>query len=195
MPQAKRTAYHHGNLPVVLLESAIDVLNERGPEGFSLREVARRADVAVAAPGHHFGNIAGLLTAVAIKGFQDLCDRFDNAVHAQNTATDGLVAICEAYLKYYSEEPGTASVLFRWDALNADDQSLFDARGALRMKLRQAVANSLDLQENDALVENTSTAVWAVTHGFVALKMDQDKAVRQKLRFAVLAVLSGARQP
>ena len=43
--------------------AAINALTESGPARLSLRELARRAGVSHAAPAHHFGDKAGLLTA------------------------------------------------------------------------------------------------------------------------------------
>ncbi|HEY7700616.1 MAG TPA: helix-turn-helix domain-containing protein, partial [Vicinamibacteria bacterium] len=41
----KRNPYHHGALREALLEVAEELLSERGVEGFTLRECARRAGV------------------------------------------------------------------------------------------------------------------------------------------------------
>ena len=54
--------YHHGDLPAALRAAAVDLIQERGPAKFSLREVARRAGVSYAAPSHHFGDARGLLS-------------------------------------------------------------------------------------------------------------------------------------
>src|SRR5215475_1526755 len=67
-----REAYHHGDLREALIKATDAILAERGLEGFTLREAARRAGVSPAAPAHHFGSAAGLLTEVAISGFQEL---------------------------------------------------------------------------------------------------------------------------
>ena len=55
--------YHHGDLRRALLDAAVEVIEESGPTALSLRDLARRADVSHAAPQHHFGDKAGLLTA------------------------------------------------------------------------------------------------------------------------------------
>ena len=62
---ADKKPYHHRNLPAVLREVTAELVSERGPAGFSLREVARRAGVSHAAPAHHFGDTRGLLTSLA----------------------------------------------------------------------------------------------------------------------------------
>src|SRR5688572_4310334 len=65
-------SYHHGDLRRALVEATEALLAEKGPEAFSLREVARRAGVSPAAPAHHFGDAGGLLAAVATAGFDGL---------------------------------------------------------------------------------------------------------------------------
>jgi AcrR family transcriptional regulator len=52
-----------------LLRAAAALVAERGPQGFSLREVARRARVSEAAPYWHFSSREALLAAVAEQGF------------------------------------------------------------------------------------------------------------------------------
>jgi len=64
--------YHHGDLRAALIGATEALLAERGIEGFTLREAARRAGVSAAAPMHHFGSAAGLLTEVATLGFEEL---------------------------------------------------------------------------------------------------------------------------
>jgi AcrR family transcriptional regulator len=69
---APREAYHHGALRAALIEASESLLAERGLQGFSLREVARRSGVTPAAPAHHFGDAAGLLDTVATSAFDGL---------------------------------------------------------------------------------------------------------------------------
>lgn len=74
--------YHHGDLRVALLDAAEAELEATGLEAFSLRKVAKRAGVSHAAPAHHFGDVAGLLTALAARGYErlmDLCNQRDSA--------------------------------------------------------------------------------------------------------------------
>src|SRR5260370_37566090 len=62
--------YHHGALRDALLEAAERVLEREGLSGLTLRAVAREAGVSHAAPTHHFGDPAGLLSELAAIGFQ-----------------------------------------------------------------------------------------------------------------------------
>ena len=47
-----REAYHHGALRDALIDATEALIAERGAQGFSLREVARRSGVSPAAPAH-----------------------------------------------------------------------------------------------------------------------------------------------
>src|SRR3979409_2673948 len=62
--------YHHGALHEALLKAAEKVLERDGLQGLTLRVVAREAGVSHAAPTHHFGDLAGLLSELAAIGFR-----------------------------------------------------------------------------------------------------------------------------
>src|SRR5215510_10331530 len=70
MKKVRKSSYHHGDLRNALLEAALELVREEGVGAISLREVARRAGVSHAAPAHHFGDKAGLLTALATQGYE-----------------------------------------------------------------------------------------------------------------------------
>src|SRR5258708_19324023 len=67
-----RKPYHHAHLEETLLKTAIQLIGEVGPAGFTLREVARRAGVSHNAPYRHFADREELLAAVAAQGFREL---------------------------------------------------------------------------------------------------------------------------
>ena len=57
--------YHHGDLRRVLIEAALALVEEGGPETVSVREAARRAGVSPGAPFRHFPSRDALMSAVA----------------------------------------------------------------------------------------------------------------------------------
>jgi AcrR family transcriptional regulator len=61
----RRAAYHHGNLRPALIAATLRAIADDGPDGFTLRDVARRAGVSPAAPYRHFADKDELLAAVA----------------------------------------------------------------------------------------------------------------------------------
>jgi len=78
----KRGKYHHGDLRRALLDAALELVNELGPSGITLREAARRAGVTHAAPYRHFADKGALLAAVAEQGFVQLLAAIDGAIVA-----------------------------------------------------------------------------------------------------------------
>src|ERR1700741_2908608 len=70
-------ASHHGALRQALSDATDELLAERGVEGFSLREVARRSGVAPSAPAHYFGDATGLLIAVSTLAFDGLTEALE----------------------------------------------------------------------------------------------------------------------
>ncbi|MQA86530.1 MAG: TetR family transcriptional regulator [Streptosporangiales bacterium] len=72
---AKRSRYHHGDLRAALIDTAIELLRERGVQGFSLAEASRRLGVAAAAPYRHFADREELLAAVAVRASEALVER------------------------------------------------------------------------------------------------------------------------
>lgn len=73
-----KRAYHHGNLRAALVQATLRAIAEDGPDGFTLRDVARRAGVSPAAPYRHFKDKDELLAAVA----GECADRLGQMVEA-----------------------------------------------------------------------------------------------------------------
>jgi len=57
--------YHHGNLREALIKAGMRAIADDGPEGFSLRDVAKRAGVTPPAVYRHFPDKETLLAAIA----------------------------------------------------------------------------------------------------------------------------------
>lgn len=60
-----KKAYHHGNLRPALIKAALRAIADEGPDGFTLRDVARRVGVSPPAVYRHFRDKEDLLVAVA----------------------------------------------------------------------------------------------------------------------------------
>lgn len=180
----ERRGYHHGDLRHAMIEAAEAVLAENGIGGLTLRECARRAGVSPAAPAHHFGNLAGLLTAVATLGFDDLATAMEEAAcTAAETGEGRLAAIGRAYLATALARPGRFRVVFGRRELNKSDPELQRAAGqAFAILVREVRMhrsgepwplqdkNALDLAAMPDLAE--ILLAWSVPHGFALLLID-----------------------
>lgn len=68
----EQASYHHGDLRNSLVNTGIEMLNQKGVSGISLREIARTIGVGHNAPYRHFRNKQQLLEAMAEDGFRRL---------------------------------------------------------------------------------------------------------------------------
>ena len=188
-----RDTYHHGNLPEALINEGSKLLAEKGIDGFSMREVARRAGVAVAAPSHHFGNAKGLLTAIAAEGFGKLADQMELAAATSRDSEDKVVAMCQAYRAMGLSHPGYAAIMFRLELLDESDQRFREpslrAFGLFAEALKQAASPSVDAVK----ISYAARMLWATMHGLVALDIMEDREAEELIRFSVSTVLAGMR--
>ncbi len=151
--------YHHGNLRRTIIDAAVQAITESGPAGWSLRELARRANVSHAAPAHHFGDKTGLLTAVAAEGFELFAD-------ALARAGDDLLDLGTAYVRFATDHRAYFEVMFRPELYRADDPEVTRARaraGDLLTKGTRTLATGEEQERTAAL------AAWSIVHGFSTL--------------------------
>ncbi|MGW0215960.1 TetR/AcrR family transcriptional regulator [Micromonospora chokoriensis] len=154
-------AYHHGDLRRALLTAALEAIEEVGPTALSLRDLARRAGVSHAAPAHHFGDKAGLLTALAAQGF-------DLLAQALVRAGDDLLEAGVAYVDFAVRRRAYFEVMFRPELHRTDDAELTAARERAGAALRSGVA-ALPGGGTPADTDRDALAAWSIAHGFATL--------------------------
>jgi AcrR family transcriptional regulator len=177
MSGSKRDTYHHGNLREALLQTALELLAERGTEGFTLRECARRLGVSATAAAHHFGDVNGLFAAIATRGFQALATSLKDEVAAADakgaSACARLQEICEGYLVFAHDNPDlyriTFGKLIKRDDPDMSAASLAAHRGFVaQVALARGLPGDCESQE----IKRLSTVAWAALHGLATLAID-----------------------
>ncbi|TXC72226.1 TetR/AcrR family transcriptional regulator [Sphingomonas ginsenosidivorax] len=164
--------YHHGQLPEALMDATEAILGEKGVEGFSLREAARRAGVSPSAPAHHFVDKRGLLTAVATRGFVDLIQALSDA---ENAAPAGAAAraVAIAYVRFAIDRPARFQLMWRGALLDQGNDTYRDvADRAFSMFSRIMTSKTTTIQAPGAVEDAPAIAVWALVHGFAVLMLD-----------------------
>jgi AcrR family transcriptional regulator len=154
--------YHHGDLRRALLAASIEAIEQVGPGALSLREVARRAGVSHAAPAHHFGDKAGLLTAVATEGYRLVRQALVDA--AQQTGDFREVGV--AYVTFARTHRAHFEVMYRPELYHADDPLLLEAREAASATLYGPTTEITGEAASGALA---GVAAWSLVHGFATL--------------------------
>ncbi|MCT2586684.1 TetR/AcrR family transcriptional regulator [Actinophytocola gossypii] len=147
--------YHHGDLRRVLLDTALGLIAERGPNAVSLRDLARAAGVSHAAPAHHFGDKAGLFTAIAVQGQRLLADALAEELDLRRLGA--------TYVRFATEHASHFEIMFRPDLYHRDDPELVAAKARTSDLLRAAIPG--DGRDADRRV----LAAWSIAHGFATL--------------------------
>jgi AcrR family transcriptional regulator len=159
--------YHHGDLRRAVLAAALDVVGESGPAALSLRDLARRAGVSHAAPAHHFGDKAGLLTAVAAEGYALLADALEEAW----ARTGSFLEVGVAYVGFAVGHRAHFAVMFRPDLLHPDDPALIAAKARATRALYEGTAAVPAGQRGDD-ERLAGIAGWSLVHGLATLWLD-----------------------
>lgn len=119
--EGARRGYHHGSLRAALIEAALGLIGERGPDGFTLREAARRAGVSPAAPYRHFPDKTALLAAVATEAIQQVDRVLTDAVEeAGDDPLEQLRAQGVAFVRFAVEHPAHFRAMYAPDVLDPD---------------------------------------------------------------------------
>jgi AcrR family transcriptional regulator len=170
-PRPSRDArpYHHGDLPRALLEAAVQAIAETGPAAVSLRDLARRTGVSHAAPAHHFGDKAGLLTAVAADGFR----RLAATLRETYQATGSFLEVGVAYVRFAVTHRAHFEVMFRPELYHSDDPEFVRAREQARALLYPPAAEAANRPDSGGDAR-AGVAAWSLVHGLATLWLNQN---------------------
>jgi AcrR family transcriptional regulator len=168
-PRKDSRPYHHGDLRRALLQAAVETIAEAGPAAVSLRDLARRTGVSHAAPAHHFGDKAGLLTAVATDGFR----RLAATLRQTYQATGNFLEVGVAYVRFAVTHRAYFEVMFRPELYHPDDPELVQAREQARALLYPPAAEAATSPDGrDDL--RAGVAAWSLVHGLATLWLNHN---------------------
>lgn len=157
-----------------LLDGAEAELAEHGVGALSLRAIARRAGVSHQAPGYHFADRAGLLTALAVRTHEALAQALADARDA--AGDDGparLRATGHAYVRFARERPALFAVLGRPELWRAEDPDLALAGATSWGVLAGCVAEATSSGWGRGLPEDAlALTCWTAVHGVASLARD-----------------------
>ncbi len=173
--QTKPERYHHGDLKNSLLEAARELANEIGVDNFTLREVARRANVSPAAPYHHFLDKQDLIRTLAIEAFRKLTSALNNAKQKKHSPLEQLQAIGVAYVLFAFDHHAEFRFMFRRELCAPIGQpdplevAGIDAQSVLYNTILEAQAAKQISQSNP---QEISLTLWSVVHGLSTILLE-----------------------
>jgi AcrR family transcriptional regulator len=168
--------YHHGDLRRVLIDAALQLVEEGGAEGLSVREAARRAGVSPGAPFRHFPSRDALMTAVAEEAQRRFRAEIEAAL-AEAPAGDPLArfrCIGLAYLRWAMRNPTHFEIISSgryFDHDNSAELSRDNAEviGMTERALADAFAQG-QLRISD--LKQAQIAGRAMVYGFARMNID-----------------------
>lgn len=169
-----KRGYHHGNLRQALVDAALGLIVQNGPQGFTLSEAAKAADVTPAAVYRHFAGRDDLMAEVARQGYDIFAALMEFAYNdGKPTALAAFEATGRAYLAFARKYPGHYQAMFESGlSFNAHpDLALVAARarGVLEVAAERLSQHMPAHQRPPASM--FSAHIWAMSHGVVELFM------------------------
>lgn len=183
MTTKTKTSYHHGNLRRAMLSAAGEIIDSDGLSALGLRACARKAGVSHAAPAHHFGDLRGLLTALAAESFAALSAQTE-ALRTEYADRRASVfgALGKVYVRFAQHKPGRFRLMMRRDLVDFSDPDLranalacfTSMSNIIAMARGQAPVTLCDVDESEAArdLEMDIVMTWSLIHGFAHLRIE-----------------------
>lgn len=165
--------YHHGHLKGQLLEAVRQLVEEKGPDSFSIAEACRRAGVSTAAPYKHFKDRDEILHGVILGAMHRMGEAMEAAAAAHAAGShDRIVALGKAYIGFARAEPGVFALMFGLTGGHEEDPALTEEGQAKFEIVCRVVADHLRLPPDDPEVAARAYALWCAVHGHAFLVLD-----------------------
>ncbi|MGP3697123.1 TetR/AcrR family transcriptional regulator [Rhodobacter sp. NSM] len=167
-----KRGYHHGNLRQALVEAALSLITEKGPQGFTLSEAAKAADVTPAAVYRHFAGRDELIAEAARQGYEIFGALMDYAYdEGRPSALAAFEATGRAYLAFARKYPGHYMAMFESGISLQSNPDLAAAAQKARDVLERAATHLSEHipPEKRPPPAMFSAHIWAMSHGVVEL--------------------------
>jgi AcrR family transcriptional regulator len=151
-------------------QAALAILDEKGPDGFTVRAIAKRANVAPMAIYNHFDGVNGVLEALWIEGFEALREAI--TFHSGDPLWD-LMNAGRGYRSFALGNRGLYTVMFMHRFRNFCPTVEAEHIAA---RTYQALVINVERCQQLGYFSNTRASdgaqvVWAACHGYVALEL------------------------
>jgi AcrR family transcriptional regulator len=171
---ARRTSYHHGDLPRAMVEEAVRLIQSDGIAALTLREVGARLGVSRSALYRHFADKDALLAAVALAGFRMLRGALRDAWAAAPSGPRRLDGMGLAYVRFAVEHPSHYRVMFGADLSRLGELVSGSDEG---VDAFQALVDGIVAQQREGFLRpdeprQLALYIWAVVHGVAMLALD-----------------------
>ena len=194
-----RSTYRHGDLRRALIDAAIELAREGGPDAIVLREATRRAGVVPNAAYRHFESRQELLSAVRSAALSYVAQAMEEELAARpkkrrraDAARAGLRAIGTGYLRFAQTETGLFRTAFAAPQAEWAEHGGAYGTGPGGLDPFQLLSRALDeMVEAGALDAKrrpeAEYLAWSAVHGFALLLIEGPLQGREHARIEPLA--------
>jgi len=194
-----KTAYHHGDLDVALIEESKNLVAKFGFENLSLRQVAVTVGVSPSAAYHHFPDKDALLKAAARSAFEDLANFQEKALmnfvgSSALTARRRFRALGMSYVAFAKKNPNIFRLCFG-PYCGGDEMAREESRP---WKMLVTGLNELELngEIHPKIRPYAAILAWSAIHGVANLVLDDllpEDAVESVVDSLFIALKSNGR--
>ncbi|MGD1884228.1 MAG: TetR/AcrR family transcriptional regulator [Paracoccaceae bacterium] len=167
-----KRGYHHGNLKAALVDAALQLIEQKGPTGFTLSEAAKQAGVTPAAVYRHFEGREDLIAEAARQGYEVFADLMEYAYQSgQPSALAAFEATGRAYLAFARKYPGHYIAMFESGISVNRTPELANVAARANEVLEKAATDLSEHipEEKRPPATMFSAHIWAMSHGVVEL--------------------------
>jgi AcrR family transcriptional regulator len=190
--------YHHGNLKEALISAGLEILSEKGIEGLSLRNVAKKIGVSHTAPYNHFHDKQDLLAAISSAGH----DQFHQVLlktyeEFKDKPSELISEIAWKYLQFALENTDKFKLMFSGALEEEQNHPDFEEITQKTISLFEEII--VYCQHKGSLeggnVVNIAIKLWSTVHGFTTLMLEnqfppeylKEKEIKELLRSLIIS--------
>lgn len=113
--------YHHGDLRNALIEESIKMINTSGEDSLSMRKLAEKCGVSMAAPYAHFKNKEEMINAIKEYVEEAFTKYLETAIsQIENDIEKKIITLGNAYISFFIENPEYFTFLFSRGYIHAN---------------------------------------------------------------------------
>jgi AcrR family transcriptional regulator len=180
MPRIKRSQKEVKSIKDQILQEALELMNQLGFEGFSMRKLGDRLGVSAKTIYNYYNNKDELYLVILTNGFARLRDRFDSACKKHPDPMDRLEGLGREYLTFGLEQPHLYNLMFTWHVPKFNDYIGTPLEPVAQAELDTALAvsavfiNAIKETAGEGPAFSDEEArfhmirMWAQMHGFIA---------------------------
>ena len=155
-----------------LCVAATRMFDARGPEGFTMRELAAELGVSAMTPYRYFKDKEDILAAVRARAFNRFAEALEAAFQGEGNALKRTEDVYHAYVRFAFGEPAAYKLMYD---MTQPDESHYPELVKANSRARATMTDYVKLLVDEGYFEGDANLIgdvfWAVLHGAIVLKL------------------------